>query len=315
MTLPRSDSALILILRWSAGLCLLGWAWVQLYWEGPYGILLWNGTTYALAERRGIGWEEFVGSGANDGLVQHWLQWIGWIYLICAGVTISARRGAKVQMAVLGLATGMLTVLAYAKFLSAQRQIPMFLEYGAQLVSPLLLALALTWGVRHRSTVTVVIIAIIATFGGHGCYAIGWLPTPGNFHAMTSLILGVDFETANTLLRLAGVLDFVVCIGVMIPACRRVSALYAMVWGLVTALARPVAGMSLSLNYWGADQYLHEAVLRAPHFLLPLYLVMLGRRSATAPETEGTPANPGEASGMVPPNDSATGLPLSCSNC
>ncbi len=314
MTPPRSDSVLIPLLRWSAGLCLLGWAWVHLYWEGPYGILLWNGNSYAWAERWGIGWEEFVGTGSNDGLVQHWLKWIGWIYFVCAGVTISVRRGAKLQLAVLGGATGMLTVLAYAQFLSAQRQIPMFLEYGAQLLSPVLLAVALTWGARHWSTVTVAIVAVVVTFGGHGCYAIGWLPTPGNFHAMTSLILGVEFETANTLLRIAGLLDFVVCIGVLIPASRRISALYAMVWGLATALARPVAGMSWSLNFWGADQYLHEAVIRAPHFLLPLFLVMRCRQSEDVVVSESAAPRSGDTSGSVPPKEPMRELPLGCSN-
>jgi len=277
MTFPRSDALLSWILRLSAGLCLLGWAWGQLYWEGPYGILFWNESTYALAESWGMGWEEFVGSGANDGLVQNWLKWIGWVYLICAVVTVSVRRGARVQMAVLVAGTGLLTVLSYAKFLSAQRQIPMFLEHGGQMLSPVVLVVALSWGVRHRATVTLVIIAVIATFAGHGYYAIGWLPTPGNFHAMTSLILGVEFETANAILRIAGVLDFIVCIGILIPAARHAAALYAVVWGLLTAIARPVAGMALDLNYWGADQYLHEGVLRAPHFLLPLFLFMLWR--------------------------------------
>ncbi|MEJ6601825.1 MAG: hypothetical protein QNL51_04545 [Opitutaceae bacterium] len=296
MTSPRSDAFLILILRLSAGLCLLGWAWVHLYWEGPYGILLWNENTYALAESWGIGWEEFVGSGANDGLVQTGLKWIGWLYVVCAAVTISVRSGAKIQMTVLALGTGFLTVLSYAKFLSAQLQFPMFLEHGGQMLSPALLGLALTWGARHRATVAVAIIAFIATFAGHGCYAIGWLPTPGNFHAMTSLVLGVEFETANLILRIAGVLDFIVCIGILIPATRQVSAIYATAWGLMTAIARPVAGMSLSLNYWGADQYLHEAVLRAPHFLLPLFLFLLWRYSDEISPSKKASSNVSEES-------------------
>ena len=53
-----------------AFLCLLGWAWVHLYWEAPYGILLWQDVTFRLAEGFGIGWDDFVGSGANDGLIQ-----------------------------------------------------------------------------------------------------------------------------------------------------------------------------------------------------------------------------------------------------
>ncbi|MDB4384932.1 hypothetical protein N9023_00490 [Opitutaceae bacterium] len=277
MTHLRSDSLLIGILRWSAGLCLAGWAWVQLYWEGPYGILLWNAETFAWAENWGMDWAVFVGTGANDGLVQLWLGALGGFFVLCAGVTFSARRESKLQLAVLGGGTGLLVVLAYAKYLSAQKQIPMFVEHGAQMLSPALLVMALTLGVRHRATVVVAIIALIATFAGHGYYAVGWLPTPGNFHAMTSLVLGVEYETANLFLRIAGTLDFVVCIGILIPAVRRLSALYATLWGLVTALARPVAGMSWDLNYWGADQFVHEGVLRAPHFLLPFFLYLLWR--------------------------------------
>jgi hypothetical protein len=92
---------------------------------------------------------------------------------------------------------------------------------------------------------------------------------------MTCVILHIEYETAKTLLRIAGVLDFLVCIGIFIVPLRRASALYATIWGFLTALARPVAGMSWSLNYWGGDQYLHEAVLRAPHFLIPLYLFLI----------------------------------------
>lgn len=280
MTHLRSDTLLIGILRWSAGLCLAGWAWVQLYWEGPYGILLWNAETFAWAESWGMEWDVFVGTGANDGLVQRWLGVVGWCFVLCAGVTLTARRESKLQLAVLGGGTGLLAVLAYAKYLAAQNQIPMLVEHGAQMLSPALLVMALTLGVRHRATVAVAIIALMATFAGHGYYAMGWLPTPGNFHAMTSLVLGVEYETANQFLRVAGALDFVVCIGILIPAVRKLSALYATFWGLLTALARPVAGMSWDLNYWGADQFVHEGVLRAPHFLLPLFLFLLWRGSA-----------------------------------
>ncbi len=92
---------------------------------------------------------------------------------------------------------------------------------------------------------------------------------------MTSVILHVDYSTAKAIMIAAGVLDFVVCIGILIPFMRRSSAMYGVVWGFLTALARPVAGMSFSLYYWGADQFLHEAALRAPHFLIPLYLFTL----------------------------------------
>ncbi|GAB5559348.1 MAG: hypothetical protein SynsKO_09950 [Synoicihabitans sp.] len=286
-----SDTLLISILRWSAGMCLLGWAWAQLYWEGPYGILLWNPATFAWAEQWGISWEVFVGSGYNDGLVQQWLSVFGWFYVLGAVVSFLARRDSKVMLGVLLGCTGLLAVLSYAKFLSAQRQLPMFVEHGAQMLSPALLVLAFLLGVRHRATVTVAMVGFIATFAGHGYYAIGWLPTPGNFHAMTSLVLGVEYETANVILRVAGILDFVICVGVLIPAVRIYAALYGAVWGLLTALARPVAGMSMDLNYWGGDQFIHEGVLRFPHFMLPLFLFLLWRRTEPQPDSSELPDN------------------------
>jgi len=274
------DNLLLLFLRLGGFCCFAGWAWVHFYWEGPYGILLWQDATYTLAERWGISWDEFVGSGANDGFIQKWVARIGWLYLVCSILTLTVRKKSWIQMAVLIGGSGLLIVLSYAKYLGAQRQVPMFVEHGGQMLIPVILVLALTAGVRHRATVATAVVAVIMTFAGHGFYALGYhWPTPANFYGMTSVILHVESGTASVILRVAGVLDFLVCIGLLIPSLRQAAALYAVVWGFLTAIARPVAGMSIDLNYWGADQFLHESVLRAPHFMIPLYLLFLWRGS------------------------------------
>jgi len=262
-------------LRIGACLCFAGWTWVHFYWEGPLGVLLWSDSMYDLATRFGLSWEEFVGSGSNDGFIQKWMASIWWLFLLCALLTITAREKSWFQMSVLMPGSGLLVLLSYAAYVSSQRQLPMFIEHGGQMLSPVLLVMALSLGAAHRVTVISAIVAVIMTFAGHGCYALGIWPTPGNFYAMTTVILGVEYPTAQTLLRIAGGLDLLVCIGICIPCLRRASALYAAAWGLLTAVARPIAGMSWGLNYWGADQYIHEAVLRAPHFLIPLYLFFL----------------------------------------
>jgi len=274
----NSDRLLIAILRLGAFLCLAGWSWVHFYWEAPYGVLVWSDATYELAERLGVSWDEYVGTGASDGWVQIWLSRIAWIYIAATVLTLTVRKGAWLQMAGLVVATGMLTILSYAKYVSAQYQLPMFVEHAGQILMPILLILALTFGARHRATVITAIVAFIMTFAGHGSYALDLWPTPSTFYAMTSVILGVEYEAAKIILRTAGVLDFVICVGILIPATRLVCAAYAAVWGFLTAIARPVAGMSWSLYYWGADQYLHEAVLRAPHWIIPLYLFLLWRK-------------------------------------
>lgn len=272
-----SDRWLVLLLRLGAFLCLAGWTWVHFYWEAPYGVLLWHDATYEIASRLGVSWEQFVGSGANDGFVQTWMSRTAWVYLICTILTLTVRKGSWFQMTGLVLGAGMLTLLSYAKYLSAQQQLPMFIEHGGQMLMPLLLVLSLALGVRHRVTMILAMVAVVMTFAGHGCYAIGWWPTPSNFYAMTSVILNVEFETAKAFLRTVGTLDFVVCLGLFVPWIRRPAALYAALWGLATAIARPVAGMSWGLNYWGADHFLHEAVLRSPHWIIPLYLFCLWR--------------------------------------
>jgi hypothetical protein len=244
-------------------------------------VLLWQDATFQWATRFGLTWEEFVGTGADDGVVQKWMARIWLLYLVCTILSLTVRKGAKIQTGIQmgGLVVGgvLLTFLSYAKYVAAQRQLPMFVEHGAQMLIPIILVMAFAFGVRHRITVFTAMVAVIMTFVGHGLYAVGAWPTPASFSAMTTLILGVEYPTTKSLLLIAGTLDFVVCIGICIPPVRRVSALYATTWGFVTAVARPVAGMSWGLNYWGADQYLHEATLRAPHFLIPLYLLLVWR--------------------------------------
>lgn len=277
----KDDRVLISVIRLGAFLCFAGWTWVHFYWEGPYGILLWQDSTYQLAGRFGISWEEFVGSGYDDGLVQKCLARIGWLYLVCTILTLTVSKRSWIQMVALFGGSGLLVVLSYAKYVAAQRQPPMFVEHGGQMLIPVLLVLALALGVRHRATMVTAMVALLMTFAGHGCYALDIWPTPATFYGMICVIFHVEYETAQTLLGIAGVLDFLVCIGIFIPPLRRICALYATVWGFLTAIARPVAGMSWSLNDWGADQFLHEAVLRAPHFLIPLYLFLLWRNPQT----------------------------------
>ena len=223
----------------------------------------------------GIPWDEFVGTGADDGFVQKWVGRMFWPYLACTVLSLTARRRSWIQMSGLVCGSAFLTLLSYAKYVGAQRQPPMFVEHGGQMLMPVVLVSALALGARNRVTITIACTAMVMTFAGHGSYAAGLWPTPPTFFGMTSVILGVDYDFAKRLLLVAGILDFAVCAAPLVPMLRRPATLYAFVWGLLTAMARPVSGMSFDLIHWGADQYLHEMILRAPHFMIPLYLFLL----------------------------------------
>ena len=278
VTLANDDRWLVRLLRFGAFACLAGWAWQHLYWEGPYGPLFWRGEALDFFAHHGGDWDDFVGQTPGAGAVQRWIAWMAWPYVICAALTITARQRAWLQLS--GLAVGglCLAALAYSKYLAAARELPMLVEHAAQVASPVLLALALACGAKHRAVIAATIGAVIMTFAAHGAYALGWWPTPASFYAMATVVLGTDEATTTAILRSAGALDLLICVGLLAPRLRRSCMLYAATWGLLTALARPVAGMSLDLRFWGADQFLYEAMVRAPHFTLPLYLMLIWRR-------------------------------------
>ncbi len=285
--------SLIFWLRLGACLCFAGWTWTHLYWEPPYGVLVWHDSTYQWAQRLGISWDEFVGTGANDGLIQVWLHRLGWIYLLCAILCLTVRKGAWLQMTGLGIGTALLVCMSWAKYVKSGGLLPMFVEHGGQMLCAVLLCLALTLGPRHRITIITAIVAFISTFAGHGAFALGLWQTPSSFYGMTQVILNCDYDTANLFLRTAGVLDMIICVGIFIPGLRCASALYGAAWGLATALARPVSGMSTDLLYWGADQFIHQAVLRTPHWAISMYLFFIWwqrgeRQSEKAPKQPTT---------------------------
>lgn len=265
-------------------MCFAGWTWVHWYWEGPYGAMLWSDSAYELAESLGLTWEEFVGTGADDGFIQVWLQRLYWPYLLCTILSLTAGHRSWLQHA--GLVTGSLLLLglSYAKYVGSQYQIPMFVEHGGQILMPVVLVLALRNGPRRLATIGTACIALMMTFAGHGSYAMGLWPTPPTFFAMTTVLFGTEYETTSRLLFLAGILDLIVCVAIFFPPVRRTAAIYAAIWGLLTAVARPAAGMSSDLIYWGADQFVHEAVIRAPHFVLPLFLFVAWQKSVQSQE-------------------------------
>ena len=300
--MPDARDALALrVLRLAAGLCLAGWAWQHVYWEGPYGVLFWQQGAFELASGLGSDWDGFVGSGADDGWVQRWVSWMAWPYLVGMLLAATARRRAWAQLAGLLVGAGALALLAYALYVADRRQLPTLVEHGGQVLSPVLLVLALVLGVRHRMTVALAVVAVVLVFAGHGAFALGLWPTPATFHGMTTVILGTEHETTTLLLRVAGALDLAVCVGLLFPRTRRGCALYAATWGLITALARPVAGMSPDLNHWGADQFVHEALLRAPHAMIPLFLFLIWRRQGRDATVAVAPAPPTVTGPAAPP--------------
>ena len=83
-------------------------------------------------------------------------------------------------------------------------------------------------------------IAMCGEFLGHGWYA--FQADPG-FQALLAGATGLSLESAATLLPIIGVIDFVIAALALINPIRIV-LLYAAIWGFLTALSRPVSGVT-----------------------------------------------------------------------
>ncbi|PXA04784.1 hypothetical protein DDZ13_06350 [Coraliomargarita sinensis] len=266
---------LIGILRLGSCACFLGWAWQHLRWGGPYDAVLWNPNYCGwLADLLGVSWEAYVAEVVTDSRILFGVRLLGFFYAALAVVSITARRDRFVQLSFLALGSLGLAFLTFCKFINSGYVAAILVEQGGQVLAPWVLLLALQRGVKDHLTIGLAIIAFCATFVGHGIYAIGWAPTPGHFYGLTYGILRTGAEATDLFLKFAGVMDFLVCAALVVPPLRRIGLAYAALWGLLTSLSRPAAGMSLALPWWGADQFLHEAVYRMPHITLPIFLFL-----------------------------------------
>lgn len=280
--------------RWlqlGAAAVLWGRAWQHLWHDAPFRTLLWNERIMApLIELWGLDWQWWVSSAAVDEGIQTAIRITGMLYVLAGVVALFADRPFMRKWRwLMGLATFMLVVLAWMYWLEHWRHLAQFLEYALQVAFPLLLwyAMGRTDGLRWTAGMLKVLrLAVALTFSAHGLYALGVYPVPGTFVKMTTNILPLSENGARTFLLLAGVMDQIIAVGIFLPfgKWRRVLLLYAVVWGLLTAMARPVAWVYAHDFWHGLSLYLPMMVYRLPHALGPLMLLLEGVRQNSAGE-------------------------------
>lgn len=252
-----------------------GRAWQHLYWDAPYRALFWD-ESWMRPLIEGVfqtPWLTYVTNPATDAAINNLVIGTGWFYLVCAVLAIwieKLGRAGRWLMRLGGLSLIFLGLL-YLKekfFFLGQ-----FFEYTLQWSSPFLLAYLAKGGTINKRVVLVVKIAIALTFTCHGLYAVGYYPRPGHFTEMVMNITHLSEANAVTFLIVVGILDFVLSIGIFVPGrIALISLAYATFWGFGTTIARVWA--HFYPQFWESIlyQWLHESVMRFPHFLIPLAL-------------------------------------------
>lgn len=276
---------LFLLVKMAAVSVFLGRAWQHIRWDAPYRALLWDEAWMKVPVEAtlGISWREYVSSNVVDAFIDGLVSATGWFYLLCALAALFIGRLGRVGRAILWIGAANLIFLAALYCKEKFLFIGQFFEYTLQWGAPAMLAIISKapekeWSPRF---VLAVKVAIALTFTCHGLYAVGFYPRPGNFLEMVMNILPLNETGAIHFLNTAGALDFALSIALFLPGRFPLLALaYASFWGLATSIARFWA--YFHLEYWDSAllQWLHEAVMRLPHFLIPLALLLClaGRR-------------------------------------
>ena len=223
-------------------------------------------------------WSEWIRSPEMDAMIQNGIQSIGVFYLICALFTLIIKPNWGKRLALIVYSLGAFSLIFLASLYCKEKfyHTGQFLEYSIQWSLPLLFYFTLYHDWKSKLFENVLKLVIACTFLGHGLYALGYYPVPGNFVQMTLSIFPFFTEsTAKVYLMIAGVLDLLAVPLLFLNKTVKPALIYCIIWGFLTALARVVSGFYPEFWIDSLDQWLPETLYRLGHGGVPLVLYLV----------------------------------------
>ncbi len=274
-----SKKSIVFLLKLTCFCVFIGRAYEHLFWDAPFRSLLWDQKLLSPIVEGvfNTSWRDYVTSSAADSIIQNIMKINGAFYAICAIVSLLIKENSKKIFKVI-LFTGGVFLFLLALMLTKSKfyHISMFFEHSIQFGAPFVLLYLFKEKQDVAKLIMPLKVITALAFISHGVYAIGTVyPLPGNFVTMTLNILPITENLAKSLLYIAGILDFVVAILIFIPKISRAALIYAAFWGIVTAFARVVNGLTYDMSFLSLHQYLFATMYRIPHGLIPLVCFMI----------------------------------------
>lgn len=264
------------LLKLSIFFIFFGRAWQHLFWDAPYRTFFWDESLLkpVIENWFGVSWTTYATSSTTDFFVQSLIVGKGVLYTIAAIssllITKSNKKLLKIPIFIGGLSLVVLTVLLTKEKFYHFAQ---FFEHSIQFSLPFVLLYSLKEKYSEERLYFVLKILIAVTFFSHGLYAFGAYPVPGKFVDMVINIFGCSESFALSFLYVAGILDFILAVLIFIPKLNKYALIYAVVWGLLTALARVVANFYWDFPIQSLHQNLYQVIYRLPHGITPLIVL------------------------------------------
>jgi hypothetical protein len=264
-------------IQWAAICLCFGWAWQFFFLDAPVRAFLWDESLFQpVVHAFGRSWSLWLSDLQVDDTINQVVKSVGFVFFLTGSLLVfhlPKTSAAKWMLPFVWFCTFWLVFIYFCYYLDVFHQLGQFLEYALQAVALPVWYFAQRNGVSNR-VVWVIKCAAALCFFNHGLYAIGFYPQPGHWQQIAINLTGVTNATAKILLKIFGYLDFIAVVFLFLPRPFQKAALwYMFLWGLASALARPIGLFNIQFIADWAGQHIHEAVLRMPHALLPAALL------------------------------------------
>ncbi len=262
-------------IRIAAFFVFFGRSWQFIFWDAPYRTLFWDEGIFGevLPFILGVPWSEISTSQAYDIFISCLIYFSGGLFFLCALVSLKIRPKQKIKEFVLILGGLNLVFLSLLLCKAKFWYFGQFIEYTAQMSVPFLLISLVKKSLFNLEIILKIVMA--ATFIGHGLFAIGYYPVPGNFIDMVIIVFGLSEYDSRQFLLLMGVIDILASVCLFIPRLDLVAVYFMVFWGGVTSLARIVANIDNELFLSSLFQWCFETLFRMPHMLLSLAILVI----------------------------------------
>jgi hypothetical protein len=257
---------------------LLGRGWQHIFWDPPYRTLLWDENLFkpVIEKVFGIPWEKYVTSIRIDHNFQTSFKIIGFLLVLGIFFTFFLNRIKRVAENYLLICTGWLFILSIIYWKEYFWDFPQFAELCSQWMAPAIFVGLNRSHERNIDMIKILKITLALTFFGHGLYALGLVPIPGQWIDMVINALNISETNSKYFLKAVGVLDIIASVLVFFPKFRKYGYWYMAIWGACAAIGRLVGTYYSEIGFFNfLHQQAGEFLYRIPQFLLPIVALLI----------------------------------------
>ena len=242
-----------------------------------YRALLWNQSLLeGVVKLFGISWEAWVGDTDYSSGIDRFRNIVGWIFTLLSIAVLVPLKNKWFCRGIVTLTTSCLFWLLITRWAAHAFDLLWPAEFCLRLALPILFLLLIhTHNPATFQRYQLILLgACSLTFLGHGCYALGWYPTPVSFRYMLGNVISANSNTIDILLIIIGLLDIVIAALLWWRPTHYWTLLWMCIWGFLTASMR----LSFIDSYFIADTAgpaIADWLERLAHGFIPLACLLL----------------------------------------